>query len=77
MHFVTTILSVLTAITSVTATALPRPDAQVAEPGFSKRTGSDPFQYRTLKLEFSSGPASYSLDLKADGNTYYTSMSTR
>ena len=64
------LLPILTIFTSaVKASAIP----EVAAPGFSKRTGSDPFQYRTLQLEFSSGPASYRLDLKADGNIYYTS----
>ena len=38
-------------------------------------TGSDPFQFLSVSLQLSGGPVSYILDLKADGNTYYTSMS--
>jgi len=36
-------------------------------------TGSDPFHYLTVSLVFQGGPASYTLDILADGNTYYTS----
>jgi len=73
MHLsLSTAFSLVIALTAGIAQSSAIPNVSVA-PGFSKRTGSDPFQYRTLQLEFSSGPASYRLDLRADGNLYNTS----
>lgn len=58
MHLFTPLLSLL----FLTATTLAVP------------TGSDPFQFLSVSLQLSGGPASYILNLQADGNTYYTSM---
>lgn len=63
MQFTLASLTTIAAFLSATALAAPQ----------SKRQ-TTPFEYRSLTLKLSSGPASYTLDLKADGQAYETSM---
>ena len=42
-----------------------------ATPLTSKR--ADPFEFEQLSFTFAGGPASYTLNFPADGQTYYTS----